>query len=1527
MNTLKTWAKPLAVVGSATLALILLFLGPDLAQATSHDVNAGDSIQAAIDNASPGDTVRVAQGTFTESLLITKSLTLLGGYTDFGAGSRTPRTTLLQPSGRGIEIAGAGIEVTVDGFEIGRADAGLGNGGGILVDVEDDSSITINDNRIVENTATEGGGIHADVDNRSDLHITDNEVGGNTSDLSYAGIYADVRLSSTLVISDNLVLWNVSGDDCGGLYAHVENLSRFQIEGNQIEDNRSATDGSPTPPYHHCGGLYLKAEDNCHGTFSRNGVIGNSTDDNFGGGYVFMESNSSTTFYDNVFRSNTTNYGNFGGLFLYAYGNSQVIGASLVVEDNAARGAKSDLGGAYVHAAHNSLIALPNSRITGNSATGDEGGARFYAYDHSTIRVPDLYVYDNVAGDNYGGVYLDAADGNDTIIATGATVISNTAQTGDGGGGYVDLVDGSSVDLTGSRFERNTASRNGGGLYVSDIYGVAELRLGQSEFIMNTAGTDGGGIHFSCGPNYGAYLELTHASFTGNIAQTGRGGGFFIGQIYYNSPTNVSIQADHMTFDNNRADEQGGGFYINDAYNGPGQMVFDDGVYRHNTAGTYGGGLYWQHCTQGCDLSMDRNHFENNEATVNDGGGLYFYEIHSGSETHVDDNVFLNNTAGNSGGGLYWHYCTEGCGLSISRNRFEENEATSSDGGGLYVYEAYYSSDVHVDDNVFLNNTAGRNGGAFYNDEFAYKGATGTFDRNELHGNTAGGAGGGFYSYGFGYDGADVSFSDNRVTNNVSHGDGGGVFMEYPAYYGLLTFEGNEITNNMAIDGNGGGLYFSEFEYGSRVEFKDNVINANTISGTGTYNGGGVYIYTIDEGSTVEMTGNQINVNVATGDGGGLFFDDYIDYGSVWIFEDNELRSNWAGDDGGGCYFEDYWYDGAVVRFNRNRINGNTAIGEYGGCYFYDIQYAEVDLIGNEFIYNTAGGNSGGLYFKAVYDGAVVRFWDNQVIGNRAGITDTVRVNGQIISAPARVLGGNGGGLHLQTVRDGGEVDFRRNQIRDNTAYANGSVGGSDAGLYVDLSGTTASSNGGLLTMIDNTIAENEAQHSFGGLHAEMANGARLVMEHNTIRANTAITEGGGIYVYGEDDDQALLRRNQIVDNNAPAKAGMWLKNGDDVGPLWTVSENNLIAGNQNGGLYLQDASFWSTNDTIADNASYGVMMTGTVTSTAHFSNTIIWGHASSFTRTPVITATDRFTMCASYSDIEGGWTGSGNIDQYPAFVGGGDYHLRQYSPARDAAQTSAAPTVDLDGVPRPVPAGGEADMGAYEWRLPGVNLTPNRSITPDPGTHAVLTHTVENIGNAQDTFSVNAISANGWSVQVAPTQVTLPAGGSSVVTMTLEVPTGQPAGATDTINVSVASVPNPAVVDGVQDHVTVALVPALTFTPDGEGGALPGTMAVYEHILTNDGNGTDIFHLSASSSLGWSVSIKPHALTLASGSSAAVRAYVTVASSAVEGATEDTTITATSVSDGTVTASVTDRTTAYGWPYSLFLPLVNRSR
>jgi hypothetical protein len=94
----------------------------------------------------------------------------------------------------------------------------------------------------------------------------------------------------------------------------------------------------------------------------------------------------------------------------------------------------------------------------------------------------------------------------------------------------------------------------------------------------------------------------------------------------------------------------------------------------------------------------------------------------------------------------------------------------------------------------------------------------------------------------------------------------------------------------------------------------------------------------------------------------------------------------------------------------------------------------------------------------------------------------------------------------------------------------------------------------------------------------------------------------------------------------------------------------------------------------------------------------------------------DGSTATVTYSCIEGGWPGMGNINSDPQFVDTffGDYHLAAGSPCIDAASNPAVPrdvTEDLDGNPRfqddpaTIDTGlGRApivDMGAFEFQSP----------------------------------------------------------------------------------------------------------------------------------------------------------------------------------------------------------------------------------
>jgi len=106
------------------------------------------------------------------------------------------------------------------------------------------------------------------------------------------------------------------------------------------------------------------------------------------------------------------------------------------------------------------------------------------------------------------------------------------------------------------------------------------------------------------------------------------------------------------------------------------------------------------------------------------------------------------------------------------------------------------------------------------------------------------------------------------------------------------------------------------------------------------------------------------------------------------------------------------------------------------------------------------------------------------------------------------------------------------------------------------------------------------------------------------------------------------------------------------------------------------------------------------------FANCIFWGDGNAFAGPG--------TSAVTYSNVQGGYDGEGNIDADPLFVAPGidDYRLSSGSPCIDAADNTAVPKgidTDLDGNPRFVddPATKDTgfgeppivDMGAYEFQ------------------------------------------------------------------------------------------------------------------------------------------------------------------------------------------------------------------------------------
>ena len=112
----------LATVGVVGMAAFVLPQGG--AYGATINVSPGQSIQAAVNAASPGDTIRVAAGTFRESVEVTKSLTIIGA----GQGSTFLVPPASPPTSQSMACFDPSSPTDFDGFCIhGTVDSSTGN--------------------------------------------------------------------------------------------------------------------------------------------------------------------------------------------------------------------------------------------------------------------------------------------------------------------------------------------------------------------------------------------------------------------------------------------------------------------------------------------------------------------------------------------------------------------------------------------------------------------------------------------------------------------------------------------------------------------------------------------------------------------------------------------------------------------------------------------------------------------------------------------------------------------------------------------------------------------------------------------------------------------------------------------------------------------------------------------------------------------------------------------------------------------------------------------------------------------------------------------------------------------------------------------------------------------------------------------------------------------------------------------------------------------------------------------------------
>jgi parallel beta-helix repeat protein len=217
------------------------------------------------------------------------------------------------------------------------------------------------------------------------------------------------------------------------------------------------------------------------------------------------------------------------------------------------------------------------------------------------------------------------------------------------------------------------------------------------------------------------------------------------------------------------------------------------------------------------------------------------------------------------------------------------------------------------------------------------------------------------------------------------------------------------------------------------------------------------------------------------------------------------------------------------------------------------------------------------------------------------------------------------------------------------------------------------------------------AQTRGGGILIERGSNPLI---KNCLIVNNSAVSGGGILAV--DGSLPIISYCKIMGNQAAFGPGIYLQDGSNA----NVS-NTLLSGNRGIGAFYNNVSNPTiTNCTLSGNGGYngGIFNSN---SQPVIKNSIIWGNSTPFNDTQSV---------ITYSIIQGGYAGVGNLNYDPQFVTqmpdgispnlAGDYHLRANSLAIDRGDngTIALTDRDLDRNLRRY-AGGQVDMGAFEFQ------------------------------------------------------------------------------------------------------------------------------------------------------------------------------------------------------------------------------------
>lgn len=380
-----------------------LFVTTDGSGAGCTQANPCDLVTA-LNQSTNGDTIYVAQGTYTSTsaavVTVTKSITLFGGW---DASMVTPPvldpevhpTTLDgENARRGVYISGT-ITPTLDGFIITRGNASNaatdpGYGGGIY---SSGANPIVTNNVITNNfayTSTTdwaiGGGIYI-YGAPIMAVVSDNLIANNTANTAYlgegGGLY--VRDGRDVTVSNNTFQGNTAGTTINGIGGGLSLYnSSAVVSGNLIRDNQATPTGAGFG-----GGLNSQFGDV---TLSENIVTSNIAEY----GAVTFQQNTNLTLVNNIIAQNPA-----GGVFVRGTASDPLAGT--LVNNTIAQNGKEGVYAGWFSSGY-STLTLTNNIIVSHTIG-------IYAYpdlNPNVVTATHTLFYGN--NDDTGGSIITSTD-------------------------------------------------------------------------------------------------------------------------------------------------------------------------------------------------------------------------------------------------------------------------------------------------------------------------------------------------------------------------------------------------------------------------------------------------------------------------------------------------------------------------------------------------------------------------------------------------------------------------------------------------------------------------------------------------------------------------------------------------------------------------------------------------------------------------------------------------------------------------------------------------------------------------------------------------------------------------------------------------------------------------------------------------------------------------------------------------------------------------------------------------------------